>query len=104
MITYAETWEKKTFDWNAFLENPPEKRSEEHKLAIYLSGNWVTCACGVQCSSIPRNPEGMPYDCISKYLGVKFDLKIRNCFWEEAKETLDKIEKRSAEIIFELTK
>jgi len=104
MKTYSETWGKKPFDWNKFLQNPPEKGSEEHKLAIYLAGNWVTCAFGVQCSLIPRNPEGMPYDNISKMLGEKFNLKIRGCFWPEAKDVLGKIEKRSAEIIKGLTK
>jgi hypothetical protein len=104
MKTYAETWEKKTFDWNAFLENPPEWGSEEHLDACDLAEAWVTCACGNLCDIIPRSPLGCPLDDKLESLGIDFNNSIQDAEYDVAKETLAKIEKRSEELIFQLTK
>jgi hypothetical protein len=92
------------FDWNKFLENPPEYLSNEHLDACDLSCEWVTCACGNLCDIIPRSPIGRPYDTELESLGIDFDYEIKRAEWQKAKETLEKIEKRSEEIIFELIK
>ena len=104
MITYAEKKGEKPFDWNKFLENPPEWGWEEHLDACDLSCQWVTCACGNQCDIIPRYPIGSPVDEELQYMGIDFDCEIKRAKWQKAKEILAKIEKRSAELIFELTK
>jgi len=104
MKTYSETKGKEPFDWNAFLENPPRRRSLRHRMAMDLSGQWVTCACGNLCDIIPRTPFGIPLDYHLEHLGIMFYSDIKDALWERAKNTLNLIEKRSSELIAELTK
>jgi hypothetical protein len=104
MKTYAELKGKESFDWNKFLENPPKYFSNEHFDACDLAEAWVTCACGNLCDIIPRNQIGSPVDEELQRLGIMFHLDIDDGQWQNAKTTLWLIEKRSAEIIFELTK
>jgi hypothetical protein len=104
MKNYSETKGEKSFDWNKFLENPPEYLSEEHLEACDLSCEWVTCACGNLCDIIPRYPIGSPVDEELQYMGIDFDCEIKRADFMRAKEILAKIERRSEEIIFELTK
>jgi hypothetical protein len=104
MKNYAETQGKTFFDWNNFLENPPEYLSIEHYRACDLASEWVTCACGNLCDIIPRSPIGRPSDTELESLGVNFHYAVEEGDFIGAKEILDKIEKRSEELIFELTK
>jgi hypothetical protein len=104
MKNYAETQGQESFDWNKFLENPPEKGSEEHLEACDLADAWVTCACGNLCDIIPRSPLGRPIDDYLELLGIVFNNNIQDAEYDAAKKILARIENRSAEIIFELTK
>ena len=104
MKTYAEKKGEKAFDWNKFLENPPEWGSPEHNDACDLAESWVTCACGNQCDIIHRVSGGRPFDRKLESLGVNFHYSVKGAEWQKAKEILAKIEKRSAELIEELTK
>jgi hypothetical protein len=104
MKTYSETQGKTFFDWNAFLENPPERRSLRHRRATDLSGQWVTCACGNLCNIIPRSTYGIPFDNELEMLGISFHALIYDGQWDFAKNTLNLIEKRSSELMAELTK
>ena len=104
MKTYAELRGEKAFDWNKFLENPPEYGSTKHKFACDLSECWVTCACGNLCDIIPRSPLGCPIDEKLEMFGGIFNMDIIAGEWQDAKETIYLIEIRSDEIIFELTK
>jgi hypothetical protein len=104
MKNYAETKGKEAFDWNKFLENPPEKGSPEHLDACDLAEAWVTCACGNLCDIIPRSPLGCPIDDYLEFLGIAFNNSIQDARYDIAKGILAKIEKRSEELIFELTK
>jgi hypothetical protein len=104
MKNYAETKGKEAFDWNKFLENPPEKGSPEHLDACDLAEAWVTCACGNLCDIIPRSPLGCPIDEKLEMFGGIFNMDIIAGEWQEAKKTIHWIERRSDEIIFELTK
>ena len=104
MKTYAEKKGEKPFDWNKFLENPPEWGWEEHLDACDLSCQWVTCACGNQCYIIPRYPIGSPVDYKLESLGIAFNNSIQDAKYDVAKEILAKIEKRSEEIRAELIK
>jgi hypothetical protein len=99
MKTYSETQGKKFFDWNAFLENPPKKETLSHRYAIDLSGQWVTCACGNLCDIIPRGSFGTPLDNELQRLGFMFSADIEQALWENAKNTIYLIDKRSQEII-----
>ena len=104
MKTYAELKGEKAFDWNKFLENPPQKGSEEHLDACDLAEAWITCACGNQCDIIPRYPIGSPVDDKLEFLGIGFNNSIQDAEYDVAKEILAKIEKRSEEIRAELIK
>tara|TARA_R110000772_G_scaffold249530_2_gene363959 strand:+ start:78730 stop:79161 length:432 start_codon:yes stop_codon:yes gene_type:complete len=86
-----------------------------------LAGEWVTCACGNQCDVIPRYSKdlanhfkGEPKDSALSDLGLKFHVDIEEInirvyndesakqvkkAIKEAKETLNKIELRSAILI-----
>ena len=104
MNTYSEKKGKTAFDWNEFLDNPPEYLSTEHENASNLAGDWVTCACGNLCNIIPRMDGGRPYDRELESLGKSFFSEINAADFINAKNTLYLIEKRSQQIIFELTK
>jgi len=100
--TYVEVSGRKAFDWWEFL-NQSEKSSRDWYMADLLSDSWVTCACGSQCDVIPRWEEsGQPIDKGLASLGVGFALNIRRKDTAAAKETLKKIEIRSAELIAEI--
>lgn len=107
MKTYAEKNGKKPFDWNKFLNNPPDLEDliawEE---AEERSGSWVTCACGNQCSLIKRRTDddwdgsdGAPIDEELESLGGDFHMDIIGRNIADAKKTLAKIEKRSIQVL-----
>lgn len=116
MITYAEKEGKNPFNWNTFL-NKKNYSTVELKKAWELSNNWITCACGNQCSIIDRNGFSEPTDSKLYRLGCKFTDNI-NCMFQshmitmddedkkmfdkskqDAKNILKKIEERSTELI-----
>lgn len=104
MKTYAETRGKEPFDWNKFLDDRiagVELSEDDQARASRLAYHWVTCACSLQCASIPRDERGGPYDSKLNKLGCRFMDEIEQSEWEDAKETLQWIEKRSAEILTE---
>ena len=86
MKSYAETQGKTAFDWNAFLQNPPEKGSEDHYNSSKLSGSWVTCACGNLCDIIPRMDRGRPEDFLLEMLSFIFHEDVTAGDWETAKK------------------
>jgi hypothetical protein len=73
-----------------------------HQRACTLSQNWVTCACGNQCSEIPRKSTGVPEDISLSMLGVQFNNHILNEHFESAKITLANIELRSQQVLREI--
>lgn len=96
MKTYSETAGKPAFDWHDALKNP---RKYSHAMLSELAGNWVTCACGNQCDVIPRFGAGAPMDRELYDLGSEFSCEVDSKLWEDAEETLTKIERRSLEFI-----
>lgn len=114
MKTYAEAEGKEPFDWNAFLSKT-SVTWEELLSARERARSWITCACGNQCDIIPRNTHGVPEDSILHTHGAEFSEcldRSYNCTTEKlavlyfptARAILAVIEKRSAELIAELTK
>ena len=119
MKTYAEANKKEKFDWNKFLderiaEQPKTLKSyhdmpdsyildtrKRFKKEIKLAGEWVTCACGNQCSILPRDEVGEPKDDYLSELGSDFYYEVNDLDWKAAKLTLKAIEKRSAQLIAE---
>lgn len=99
--TYSEFKGEKPFDWNEFL-NKKEKSIEEILKANKLARNWVTCACGNQCSIIPRDKLGRPMDNSLSQYGTSFAYSITYRNWHSAKYILKKIEERSAFLIKEI--
>ncbi len=101
MKTYAQTRGDKSFNWNKFLNREYISESEWIK-AEARAGSWVTCACGNQCSIIPRETNGMPKDKTLSTLGGGdggFYSAIKNRDVESARHLLHMIELRSAFLI-----
>lgn len=109
--TYAETQNAQPFDWWEFLDladaGKIEIHSREHEIATGLAYSWTTCACGNQCSIIPRHTEahlaGAPKDDILRGHGSHFAYHIVRGIWPAARATLRAIEARSAQLIAELS-
>jgi hypothetical protein len=116
--TFAEAQNEKPFNWNEFLAKD-KFTSDEINAAFWLAKNWTTCACGNQCAVIPRESDGRPKDRILAGFGIRFLYAIErmdHAFYKEkslieseiiqnrdsAKEILESIEKRSAELILEI--
>lgn len=98
MKTYAEAKGEAPFDWNKFLVKNRFTDGDWNS-AFRLSASYVTCACGNQCEIIPRDNAGVPDDPELKELGMLFFDAITQENPKWAKEVLEKIEKRSAELI-----
>ena len=97
--SFAESRNKDAFDWWDALNNP-----EKYGIRLLddMASNWVTCACGNQCSLIPRDRFGAPVDGYLAGLGSIFCYNIYAREWEMAKDTLQKIEMRSAALIADI--
>lgn len=106
MTTYTERRGMAPFDWNRYLHRAInlEACSMAHRMAESYASDWVTCACGNACESIPRDHTGAPIDPELMSLGLGFYSAISLGHYENAKEILKRIEKRSAEIIAEMGK
>jgi hypothetical protein len=93
MKTYSEENYAHPFDWKEALSKPfsdidwPELEAK--------SGKWVTCACGNQCATLPRDNDGTPKDLILRNLGVDFDRAVTFRSESEALNILEQIEERS---------
>ncbi len=98
LLVYTDQLEKKAFDWNAFLDKKDITEEEWHD-AHHLSTCWITCACGNQCASIPRDHEGAPIDSVLKSLGNRFCEAIADRQPWKAKYCLSQIEARSTLLI-----
>ena len=112
MRTYAKKCGLPEFDWNEFLDRAIKEKIPVYADAITLhplyriasaqASSWVTCACGNQCSVIPRrNTEGAPKDKKLLVLGIRFSHSINDGSWQDAKCILKEIEERSAQLIKE---
>lgn len=115
--TYAETQGELPFDWLRWLQhvriNIGKNKLEK---ILHLAANWPTCACGNQCSVIPRYPHyydpksvgpDAPLDDNLRDLGMAFYCYVKgmryNDYFERnrknALETFKQIEVRSTEIL-----
>lgn len=111
------------FDWFDFLQqdfNRPNLGPALDK-ANELASDWVTCATGQLCKSLPRNKHGGPEDYALDKYGMQFYRKIsmlRHSYkfmpgatWEAARDELRKsalailgdIEKRTGELLSGVT-
>ena len=101
MKTYAETKKKPKFNWYDFLNRAIKGKISDSEIANAQddAANWVTCACGNQCSILPRDEDGEPYDDFLAELGSDFSYEIDDQNWKDALNILNKIEKRSALLI-----
>ena len=95
MKSYTEQQGKELIDWNKILNDESVPISNYKRRAM----DWVTCACGNLCDVIPRGRLGKPKDYKLKILGYFFSVEIENNDREGARETIQRIEKRSTEII-----
>ncbi|WP_396190254.1 hypothetical protein [Flavobacterium sp.] len=88
--------------WLAIKKIESEYNSIFHAQLIELSSSWVTCACGNQCSVIPRYKKGEPRDTHLSQQGYNFFLAIQTQDWAWAKACLYLIEVRAIELIKEV--
>lgn len=118
--SYTESTGLTPVDWPSVIEgvrtllltdDPKAKASV--RSAREASSFWVTCACGAQCDSLPRDPFGVPRDPELFQLGGHFAARwldlYRTVFYitgldqfdllDDLKDTLDKIEARSTAIL-----
>jgi hypothetical protein len=100
--TYSESVGQKPFDWNEFL-NQGHISDLNWGQAMDRAQRWTTCACGNQCSIIPRDELGKPDDELLTTLGGDegFYGAIRKKNVNEAKQFLAMIEIRSSYLIQE---
>lgn len=101
MITYAESRGREAFDWNLALERRKISEHEWEEMEE-LASKWTTCACGNQCSIIPRGINGGPEDEHLSLLGQRFLSLILIRSKRKALACLNEIELRSAELIAEI--
>jgi hypothetical protein len=114
-MTYAEVKGKSSFDWGKALAlDFSEMSFRQMDEMVVLSKSWVTCACGNQCSVIPRDNCGSPLDSVLEELGSEFHNIIRamrlaysringNVHRRNAIDVLRTIEERSAILIADET-
>lgn len=97
MKSYMEEKTGETFNWYEELK----KENPDWETLKKKAGDWVTCACGNQCSIIPRNECGCPHDDVLEHLGGSegFYGAVVDEDAEEAIHLLDMIEQRSAFLI-----
>ena len=88
-------FDPKNWDWYAFLDASEEIKEEFSEDASELANAWITCACGQVCNVLPKSLYGAPKDREARYLGIAFNQDIVDEDWDEAKETLNKIEART---------
>lgn len=101
MKTYRLSQKARPFNWIKFLEKAKTGKVNEKEIekARIAAGDWVTCACGNQCATIPRDAFGEPDDYKLASLGLEFYVNICQRKFESAAKTLVKIEKRSIQLI-----
>lgn len=72
-MKYSESQGQPPFDWNEFLQKEHITNLEYFE-ARKLARNWVTCACGNLCASIPRIPaeknDGIPGQPVDHELAI----------------------------------
>lgn len=102
-LPYALTQGEEVFDWNEFLTRPRRDMTTWMQASMQAR-KWVTCACGNQCAIIPRDDIGSPYDDELQTLGVRFTGLIGRWRRKDAWNVLQQIERRSAQLIHQLTK
>lgn len=111
---YSVSQGKKETDWWAELtileqlkqkgqENWTKEEHIKYSELCSLAGQWVTCACGNQCSIIPRE-HGVPNDHILFDEGINFSSHVDSLNVERAAETLERIEVRSERLIKQILK
>lgn len=104
---YCEALGQQRFDWNAYLSEAAliNRSHPEYERACKLAASWVTCAIGNQCAIIPRGSSWEPHcpkDKKLRVLGNRFFHLVRKNDLVGARETLEAIEERSAELIAEI--
>lgn len=90
------------FDWYDVLDRliDGEQPSESDRAEIQQrAGPWTTCACGQMCKLIPRDSSKAPLDQKLRELGGQFARLMTEGSYREARNTLDKIEKRTTQLL-----
>lgn len=101
MTTYAETQGQQPMDWFKTIVDARDNgiSREAHTQLTRAAQMWTTCACGNQCSVLPRHESGRPLDMKIASLGCDFAACIEESDWEHALKTLEQIEHRAQVLI-----
>ncbi|GAB3975509.1 hypothetical protein GCM10028806_33230 [Spirosoma terrae] len=76
MMTYCESNGQEPFNWWKALNETPLDNNYQWTVLHEKAGKWITCACGNQCSSLPRAAHGVPLDNVLASLGVTFSVLV----------------------------
>lgn len=107
MMSYCELISGETVSWSRILQKCIDGtfRKDEMDRWKEWTQDWITCAVGMQESEIEREKEGYsvgaPKDEELRSLGMEFTEAFLSKKFEEAKEILSEIDKRTAEILEE---
>ncbi len=96
---YSVTVGEKAFNWRTALKKAISRKQKTSPSLTEKAKSWVTCACGNVCSVIPRYDGGSPKDNRLNNLGCTFYDDVNEGDFKAALVTLDKIEKRSGELL-----
>ena len=91
------------WNWYHYLAASKATKYRFHGDAVKKSNSWVTCAVGQLCSAIPKSKNhfgNAPDDEKLANLGMEFMYKIRQREYHNAKLVLDKIERRTVQVLY----
>ena len=91
------------FNWFTELDRAikAEPSDERWKYLSDMAISWVTCACGQLCKKLPRR-ENAPEDPYLYANGAEFSDAVQNKNWFYAKIILERIEKKTIQLLKEL--
>jgi len=93
------------FNWFTELDKAikAEPTDEKWKYLSDMAFSWVTCACGELCKDLPKGRNGQPEDSYLYANGAEFSDAVDNKDWLYAKLILERIEKRTIELLNEVS-
>lgn len=103
-MTYTESKRAPVIDWRARLDYLIAHTGDAAFLDACTNEAyaWVTCAVGNQCSRIPRERDGRPFDEKIRILGGMFYDRISDGEFGAARDVLEEIELRASKLLSEM--
>ncbi|QMV49831.1 MAG: hypothetical protein [Cryophage ML09] len=92
------------FNWFTELDNAIKAEPTDDKFFDLerRASSWVTCACGELCKALPKGRNGQPENSYLYASGAEFTDAVHNKDWFYATIILERIEKKTIELLKEL--